>query len=554
MAMIGALIAGLLVGAPAFAELTADSDPTTPVVLEIEPALTIEYDGLAGWDDASALAVSSYVEYNSLTYYSPVVDYDLGQFAGSMFWITNKVTGAVRFWQAGYTGDGVDVALIDTGVVPVDGLRYPGKVINGADLSFESQADNLRYFDTYGHGTHLAGIIAGRDDLASVVEKGDTEVFLGMAPGARIVSVKVADSMGAADVSQVIAAIDWVVEHRTDNGMNIRVLTLAYGTDGVQSYQVDPLALAVERAWHAGIVVVVAAGNDGNDAVLRDPAFDPFVIAVGAGDTDGSGGVTDVTPFSSCGTGERFVDVVAPGRSIVSLRNPGSFADEFYPEARVADRFFLGSGTSQAAAVFSGAVALLLDQRPELTPDQVKQLLTHDTASPIDGASSMCQGAGSLDLSAALDAPTPSAADSVQKFQFADGSGSLEAARGTNHVYDEGVALKGEIDILSSPWTGYTCSTEYVRIDKVKTLVLTCDSLWDGGTFNGASWSGASWSGASWSGASWSGASWSGASWSSKSWSSASWSGASWSSASWSSASWSGASWSGDTLAGLSWN
>jgi len=330
MAMIGALIAGLLVGAPAFAELTADSDPTTPVVLEIEPALTIEYDGLAGWDDASALAVSSYVEYNSLTYYSPVVDYDLGQFAGSMFWITNNVTGAVRFWQAGYTGDGVDVALIDTGVVPVDGLRYPGKVINGADLSFESQADNLRYFDTYGHGTHLAGIIAGRDDLASVVEKGDTEVFLGMAPGARIVSVKVADSMGAADVSQVIAAIDWVVEHRTDNGMNIRVLTLAYGTDGVQSYQVDPLALAVERAWHAGIVVVVAAGNDGNDAVLRDPAFDPFVIAVGAGDTDGSGGVTDVTPFSSCGTGERFVDVVAPGRSIVSLRNPGSFADEFF--------------------------------------------------------------------------------------------------------------------------------------------------------------------------------------------------------------------------------
>jgi len=102
-----------------------------------------------------------------------------------------------------------------------------------------------------------------------------------------------------------------------------------------------------------------------------------------------------------------------------------------------------------------------------------------------------------LDLSAALDAPTPIAADSAQGFPFSDGSGSLEAARGTNHVYDEGVALGGEIDILSSPWTGYQCSTEYVRIDKVKTAIVTCDSLWDGGIFNGASWSGASWSSAS---------------------------------------------------------
>ena len=560
LAVIGALIASLLVVVPVFAELSAESDPTTPVVLETESAAyTIEHDGLAGWDDASALSESRYIEYNSLTDYSPVVDYDLGRYAGSMFWITNKVTGASDFWMAGYTGAGIDVALIDTGVVPVDGLRYPGKVINGADLSFESQADNLRYLDTYGHGTHLAGIIAGRDDAASAIVEGDSSVFLGMAPGARIVSVKVADSMGAADVSQVIAAIDWVVEHRTDNGMNIRVLTLAYGTDGVQSYPVDPLALAVERAWHAGIVVVVAAGNDGNDVALRDPAFDPFVIAVGAGVNDGARGITEVAPFSSCGTGERFVDVVAPGRSVVSLRNPGSFADEFYPEARVADRFFLGSGTSQAAAVFSGAVALLLDQRPELTPDQVKQLLTHNTATWIDGASAMCQGAGSLDLSAALDARTPTAPSSAQTYQFSDGSGSLEAARGTNHVYDEGVALEGEIDIMSSPWNGYSCSTIVVRIDKVKTRVFTCDSLWDDGTFNGASWSGASWSGASWSGASWSGAlwsgaSWSGASWSSKSWSSASWSGASWSGASWSSASWSGASWSGDTWAGLSWN
>ncbi len=483
------------------------TDPTSPS----EPFVQ--------WEDASALA-----------------GVPQGQYSGSMTWITNHITGANDFWRAGYDGSGVDVALIDTGVVPVDGLTWPGKVINGADLSFESQADNLRYLDTYGHGTHLAGIIAGRDNA-------DSE-FSGMAPGARIVNVKVADSQGAADVSQVIAALDWVVEHRNDMGMNIRVINLAYGTDSVQPYQIDPLSHAVERAWHAGIVVVVAAGNDGNAALLRNPAIDPYVIAVGAAENDSSH-IYGVASFSNCGTSDRFVDIVAPGRSLLSLRSPGSYADQYYPEAAVSGGYFLGSGTSQSAAVVAGGVALILDQRPELNPDQVKALLM-DTAEHVQGADFKCQGAGSLDLTAAEKARSPRANSADQTYQVADGTGSLEAARGANHVYDNGIALTGEMDIMSSPWVGY-CSNG--------TCVTT---LWDGGNFNGASWSGASWSGASWSGASWSGASWSGASWSgaswsSKTWSGASWSGASWSGASWSGASWSGASWSGDTWAGLSW-
>ena len=290
-----------------------------------------------------------------------------GQYSGSMDWITKQITGAEDFWRAGFDGSGVDVALIDTGVVPVDGLTWSGKIINGPDLSFESQADNLRHLDTYGHGTHLAGIIAGRDDA-------DSE-FRGMAPGARLVNIKVADSEGSADVSQVIAAIDWTIQHRYDNGMDIRVINLAYGTDGVQPYQVDPLAHAVEKAWHAGIVVVVAVGNDGNWAPLRNPAIDPFVIAVGAAEHDSSQ-ISGVSSFSSCGTSERFVDLVAPGRSVLSLRAPGSNADQAFPEAVVAGNLFLGSGTSQAAAVVTGGVALLLDQRPELSPDQVKEFIT----------------------------------------------------------------------------------------------------------------------------------------------------------------------------------
>ena len=184
-------------------------------------------------------------------------------------------------WQSGFKGQGVDIALIDSGVVPVEGLTAPGKVINGPDLSFESQDPNTQYLDTYGHGTHLAGIIAGQD-TGSTTSENDTK-FMGMAPESRILSVKVANSQGATDVSQVLAAIDWVVQHRNDNGMNVRVLNLSFGTDGDQNYLTDPLTYAAEVAWRKGIVVVVAAGNSQfGDSSLNNPAYDPYVLAVGA--------------------------------------------------------------------------------------------------------------------------------------------------------------------------------------------------------------------------------------------------------------------------------
>ena len=452
-----------------------------------------------------------------------------------------KAIGANDYWKAGFDGSGVDVALIDSGVLPVDSLDDPGKVINGPDLSFESQADNLRYLDSYGHGTHLAGIIAGYRPGFD-----DDPGFKGIAPGARLLNVKVADSNGGVDVSQVIAAIDWVVEHRTDNGMNIRVLNLAFGTDGVQPHEVDPLHFAVERAWQAGIVVVVSAGNDGNGAALRNPAADPYVIAVGATDSKDTTRTSDdvVADFSNCGTTARHVDVVAPGRSLKSLRAPGTVSDVNNPNARVNPDLFKGSGTSQAAAVVSGAAALIIEQRPAIAPDEVKALLMN-TATTVSG-STLCQGAGSVDLDTALSTATPT--NATQTHTPSDGTGSIDAARGTHRVVDEGVTISGEIDIFGNTFDSASWSQ-----------AVAAGASWSGGTWNGASWSGASWSGASWSGASWSGASWSGASWSgaswsSKSWSGASWSGASWSGASWSGASWSGASWSGNVWLGLSWH
>ncbi|MDT4989613.1 MAG: serine protease AprX, partial [Micromonosporaceae bacterium] len=283
--------------------------------------------------------------------------------------LTNAVvaSGAQQARSAyGVDGRGVGVALIDTGVTSVPGLPVT-RIRNGPDLSFESQAPNLRYLDTNGHGTHMAGIIAGSDPTAG---------YTGIAPGATITSIKVGTADGAVDVSQVIAALDWVVAHRNDDTTApIRVINLSYGTDSAQDYKVDPLNMAVENAWKAGIVVVVAGGNTGVTNRLTSPATDPYVLSVGSVNAKSepalfSNGTATVSPFSASTNGRK-VDIAAPGQSVVSLRNPGSYVDTANPTARVGDALFKGSGTSQATAVVSGGVALILQKHPDWTPDVV---------------------------------------------------------------------------------------------------------------------------------------------------------------------------------------
>jgi serine protease AprX len=441
-----------------------------------------------------------------------------------------KVIGADEAHSRDITGAGIDVALIDTGVAPVAGV---GTTVNGPDLSFDSQVPGFEHLDAYGHGTHLAGIINGNGSGVN-----------GIAPGARVVNVKVGAANGATDVVQVIAALDWVVQHRHDNGLNVRVIALAYGTDGRQPYTIDPLAYAAEVAWHQGIVVVVAAGNTGQSAPsLNNPATDPFVIAVGASDTNGTYTTGDdvVAPFSTWGTPSRGVDVVAPGRSVVSLRDPGSYIDVTHPEGREPDGLLRGSGTSQATAVVAGAVALMLQDQPDLCPDQVKWLLRR-TARPLPLSEPASQGAGEIDLRRARRI-APHDDGVTQSWTLGTGTGSLEAARGSVHVEMGGVPLRGEIDIFGNPWNGQSWSG-----------LAWLGQSWSGGLWMGQLWSGQSWSGQSWSGLSWSGVSWPALSWSGQSWSGQSWSGQSWSGISWSGQSWSGQSWSGVSWSGQSWS
>jgi serine protease AprX len=449
-----------------------------------------------------------------------------------MFNVT-RVTGARDMWSAGITGTGVDVALIDSGVTPVGGLA--GKVVNGPDLSFESQNPDTRYLDTFGHGTFMAGLIAANGGTASYA-------YTGMAPGARLVSIKVADAHGNTDVSQVIAAIDWVVQHQKDPGFNIRVLNLSFGTPSLQSYRYDPLAYAAEVAWRKGVVVVVSAGNDGTGTgKLLNPAQDPYVIAVGADDSQGTPNIADDTipDFSTRGDGVRNPDVVAPGKSLQGLQVPGSYIDQMYGDTSAfGDQYFRGSGTSQAAAITSGAAALLLQQRPSLTPDQVKALLT-DTARVLPVADSQAQGAGLISVKAAGAAATPLA---VQSWPLSGGLGTLDGARGVAKLVLNGVTLSGQKDIFGKTYYAPTRAAQELT-----------GSSWADGTWNGSSWAGSSWAGSSWAGATWAGATWAGATWAGSSWATGVWDGSSWAGSSWAGSSWAGSSWAGSSWAGSSW-
>jgi serine protease AprX len=462
---------------------------------------------------------------------------------GSLTRLT-KITGATSYWKRGFTGQGVDVAIIDSGVAPVEGLRTSGKVVNGPDLSFESQEDSLRHLDTFGHGTHMAGIIGARDSNAPrKVRDVRKRSYLGMAPDARIVSLKVADRGGATDVSQVIAAIDWVVQHRNSDGFNIRVLNLSFGTDGVQDYRIDPLAYAAEVAWHKGIVVVASAGNAGfGSAKLNNPAYDPYVIAVGGSDPKGTDlrHDDDIPAWSSVGDGARNPDLVAPGKSVVSLRVPGSAIDIAAAAGRVGNsRFLRGSGTSQAAAMVSGAAALVISQRPDITPDQLKGLLVGN-ADKLEGRDDRAQGAGTLDLDRTLKAPTP---QTVQTWPRSTGTGSLDAARGSQHLENNGVKLDGERDIFGQPWDGRTWSADAWN-----------GRTWSGGTWNGSVWTGSSWTGSSWSGSAWTGSSWSGSSWSGSAWTGSAWTGSAWTGSAWTGSAWTGSAWTGSTWSGGPWS
>jgi serine protease AprX len=386
----------------------------------------------------------------------------------------DQVRAAIGAGDSPAAGEGVDIALVDSGITPIGPLSAAGKVVDAPDFSDDARDPDLGDIDAFGHGTHLAGVIDG------------------VAPGARLVDVKVAAHDGSTSLSSLLAGIDWVVRHGDRRGVDVRVLNLAFGADSGGSYRDDPLAAAVERAWQKGIVVITSAGNGGGETVALDsPAYDPYVIAAGASDTLGTADVSDdvVADFSSRGSAERSPDVVAPGVGIVSARVPGGYLDELFPNARVGEGGFRGSGTSQSAAVVSGAAALLVQARPELEPDQVKALL-RDTARPL-GGDVRVEGRGLIDVVAAAAAP---ASDAEQSHRRA----------------------------VAGRWKGRFAPGLELAVERP----------------NATRWSATRWSATRWSATRWSATRWSATRWSATRWSATRWSATRWSATRWSTSTW----------------
>jgi serine protease AprX len=326
------------------------------------------------------------------------------------------------------------------------------------------------------------------------------------------------------------------------------------------------LAHAVESAWRAGIVVVVAAGNDGQQgpSPLTMPAADPYVIAVGSSDDGGREKEDEwrVGSWTNTGTAARRPDLLAPGKSVVSLRDPGSEADVEHPEGRVVGdatgRFFRGTGTSQSAAVVSGAAALLLQANPNLTPDQVKGVLK-SSANLLERNGSPVQGAGVLDVEEALKLLGKAAKDRnlpafTQTWKRSTGLGSLDAARGGGYIVDPatGAPLRGEQDIFGARWDAAAWAA-----------ASSAGTAWTGGVWRGLEWAGPGWNGTSWQPVAWHRLSWTGdasapqpwerVSWRGEQWSRVSWRGDEWSRVSWRADQWSRVSWRGDEWSRVSW-
>lgn len=337
--------------------------------------------------------------------------------AGAMA-VTNGVTGATAVWDGsaaiaalrgtGYTGAGIGIAILDSGIARHEALD--SRVIASVDLVSGEPGSGG---DGFGHGTHVAGIAAGNRTAAA----GVTPAFSGgSAPGANLIDVRVLGGTGSGRTSDVIAGIEWVVDHQA--AYNIRVMNLSLGHPVTESSLTDPLCQAVERAVAAGIVVVVSAGNNGVTTTVQpvlggitSPGNAPSAITVGALDTNGTLDTSDdaVAPYSSRGPtmydGVVKPDVVAPGTRIVSLEAFKSYISAAYPQWHIAGKgrnaYLRLSGTSMSTAVVSGGAALLVSAAPSLTPAQVKlalQLGAHFR--PADGL--VGAGAGSVDFAQSL--------------------------------------------------------------------------------------------------------------------------------------------------------
>ena len=328
--------------------------------------------------------------------------------------------------RAAYTldGSGIGVAIVDSGIYAAhNGFKNGATSRIVANVNFTNSNINDTA-DTYGHGTHVAGLAVGSASVSS-------NAYKGVASNANIISVKVLDGNGVGQTAWLLSGLNWILTNKT--AYNIRVVNLSLGGIAVDTYTNDPVCRKVKELTDSGIVVVAASGNlgrstDGTKAYgrIHSPGNSPYAITVGASNTVGTTarGDDSITSYSSRGPTRSFYtdaqnvrhfdnlvkpDIVAPGNRLVSNRavnnlmatqNPG-LVDVTLSLLTTTDGMMYMSGTSMSSPVVTGAAALLLQVNPNLTPNMVKMILQY-TAQPIVGANSFEQGAGQLNMEGAV--------------------------------------------------------------------------------------------------------------------------------------------------------
>jgi serine protease AprX len=452
---------------------------------------------------------------------------------------------------ASFDGNGITVALVDTGVADVPDLR--GSVTH-VNVSGGPRGDG------YGHGTFLAGLIASSGASSN-------GLYQGIAPAANILDVQVAAADGSTSLLKVLAGLQ-VVAERARRDDSIRVVNLSLSADDPGTTEIDPLSRAVEALWNRGLVVVVAAGNDGPDAgTVTIPGTDPAVITVGALDDKGTMTRSDdvVAPFSARGiAGDPAMkpDLVADGVSTVGLRAPGSIIDTQHPTARVGTANFRGSGTSMASAVAAGQVAGLLSVLPDLDPDDVKAALTSG-ANDLPGDVT-ATGAGGVDLVGAKAAAQRLSQDRQQwsgrnvgaaynRFAAAWGNGSQSDA--TAAWLQLPLSLRAQVAKAWGNAVAANIDATDAQVFQARTWANATDlgANWLARTWAARTWAGDNWAARTWAARTWATDNWAARTWAARTWAARTWAGDDWSARTWAARTWAADDWSARTWAARTW-
>ncbi|MEA2684070.1 MAG: serine protease AprX [Chloroflexota bacterium] len=434
----------------------------------------------------------------------------------------NAMSHVPNAWSAGLDGSEVQVAVVDTGVWPHDDLTkaapgVPGNTGNRL-IANTTNIHATDVLDHYGHGTHVAGIVAGNG-----YDSGGQ--YLGVAPNSLLVSVKVSDDLGNANEGDVINGLEWIYQANR-HGMHIKVVNLSLASSVAQSFHQSSLDAEVEKLWLSGVTVVAAAGN-GSGAVQYAPGNDPFVITVGSVD-DNYQASRMASPMASWALYGRTQDgfnkpeIVADGSHVVSLNAPASALSAQHPLNMVGATYFKMGGTSMAAPQVAGMAALMLQNNPRLSNGTIKRELRHSSLSFGGTAytSWLGLGGGFMDAGA------------INDMDHNDDNLGVP----TSSSFDPGT---GNILAGGAWYTG----------------VSTPDAPWTSVAWNSVAWNSVAWNSVAWnnnnsgspvmdaSSVAWNSVAWNSVAWNSVAWNSVAWNSVAWNSVAWNSVAWNDASW-----------